>query len=178
MRGATDVGRDVPLFRYEAYMIPVGGQQLSFHPGKDGRGLIQIAEERFLETTKQDASKFVRLFEANPRCNCHGWVFTGGQRGIEDAHIRMILADNGYMSVTEAREGDVAVYETAEGISHSGLVRTVSSRFGIVIESKWGPFGVYIHGSESHPFPGTCKYYRSQRSGHLVTVRRMDESQR
>jgi hypothetical protein len=38
-------------------------------------------------------------------------------------------------------------------------------------ESKWGPFGVYLHGVDRQPFKGQCKFYRSERSGHQLTLR-------
>jgi len=50
-------------------------------------------------------------------------------------------------------------------------VRIADQHTPILVESKWGPFGVYLHGVEQQPFPGQCRFFRSTRSGHLLTLR-------
>jgi hypothetical protein len=172
-RALTDAGRVIPLFRFEAFVIPVEGQQLPFHPQHDGQFFLRMAEQKFLANTREDASKIVRLIEPHTACNCHGWVFTKGKFGIEDSQVSMILADNGYVRVNDPREGDIAIYEDGERIAHSGLVRITSAGAGILVESKWGPFGVFLHAPLAHPFPGACSFYRSTRSGHAIAITRV-----
>jgi hypothetical protein len=176
LRAITDTGRAIPLFRFEAFVIPVVGQQLPFHPERNGQYFLGMAERKFLTNTKQDPAKIVRLIEPHTACNCHGWVFAGGKFGIEDSHVSTILADNGYVPVKDARDGDIAIYENGERITHSGFVRPGSGNVGTLIESKWGPFGVFLHAPESHPFPGACSFYRSSRNGHTLALKRTDVS--
>jgi hypothetical protein len=44
----------------------------------------------------------------------------------------------------------------------------------ILIESKWGPFGVYLHTVDMQPFRGSCKFFRSSRADHLLVLNRSD----
>jgi hypothetical protein len=98
-------------------------------------------------------------------------VFTGGKYGIRDPEVAQILVDNGYVEVAMPREGDLAIYISETKITHSGIVRIVDQRSPILVESKWGPFGVYLHRVERQPLQGQCRFYRSPRSGHQLAPR-------
>jgi hypothetical protein len=147
----TDKGRAVSLFHFKMYST-------------DGD------VERFMQGTEKDRSQVIRLQEPNPASNCHGWVFTNGRYGIRDTDVAAILSDNGYVAVDEPREGDVAVYANADKITHSGLVRMADRHAPVLIESKWGPFGVYLHATAAQPFSGICKFYRSPRPSHALEL--------
>src|SRR5688572_8375408 len=147
----TDKGRAIGLFHFKMHSTP------------DEMAQFIGAEQKALD-------QFIRLTEPDSTANCHGWVFTGGKYGIRDPDVAGILADNDYAEVTEPREGDLAIYFKGEQISHAGLVRLADKKSPILVESKWGPFGVYLHPVEKHPWPGPCKFYRSPRSGHLLVV--------
>src|SRR5262245_14190283 len=172
MRAVTDRGRDVPVFAYEAVAIPVNGQQLTFRSRQDWTDFLTWMEQQFLAGTKQNPDDVVRVRPPDTAANCHGWLFAGGEFGIPDAEVPAILADNGYASVEQAQEGDIAIYRSGEEITHSGLVRRSDSQAGVVIESKWGPFGVYAHAPTSLPFRGECAFYRSPRRGHRLAITR------
>ncbi|MCE9526262.1 MAG: hypothetical protein K8R36_09440 [Planctomycetales bacterium] len=106
----------------------------------------------------------------NNRANCHGWVFTGGEYLLSRDGVERILEDNGYQPCKSPKPGDLIVYRNGDGeILHSGLVK--ASLFGgILIESKWGVGGRFVHGPEMQPY-GTCySYYRSSRRGHTVAI--------
>jgi hypothetical protein len=171
-RVLTDRHRVVPLFRFEALIFPVEGEQLAFQPERDGREFLQVAERKFLANTRQDVATLVRLVEPHTACNCHGWVFAAGLFGIDECHIPSVLADNGYTPVAEAREGDLAIYWSGERVAHSGIVHSVAPDAGVLVASKWGPFGVYLHAPASHPFPGACRFYHSARGGHTMAIER------
>lgn len=127
--------------------------------------------ERFIALHEMDLTQIIRLTEPNSAANCHGWVFTGGKYGIRDPDIAQVLVDNGYVEAAMPHEGDLAIYISDTKITHSGIVRMADQRSPILVESKWGPFGVYLHGVDRQPFKGQCKFYRSERSGHQLTLR-------
>jgi len=111
------------------------------------------------------ARKVIVRTKPDPSSNCHGWVFAEGRYWVNQ--IEVILADNGYLPVSAPAIGDLAIYRGIRGdIVHSGLVRTTAG--GILVESKWGPMGRYLHGPDDQPFGGLCAFYRSARRGHLL----------
>jgi hypothetical protein len=150
----TDKGRAISLFHFKMYSTAT-------------------EVEQFIETNEKDRAQLIRLLAANPASNCHGWVFTSGQYGIRDTDVAAILTDNDYLEVHEPREGDLAVYTAHDQkICHSGLVRIANKHEPLLIESKWGPFGVYLHAVKAQPFSAECKFYRSPRESHVLALRR------
>jgi len=166
----TDAGRRIPLFYFQAYVFPIEGEQLPFRPGHEGDIFLRLAEEKFLANTKQDVSRLIRVAEPSPQCNCHGWIFAEGKFLVQDAHVLTILADNGYSLVREPQAGDVVIFRRGDIAAHSGFVRLVRGGAGVLIESKWGPFGVFKHALDAHPFRGECCFYRSARRGHALEI--------
>jgi hypothetical protein len=151
-QAVTDKGRSVPLFHFKVHSSAAEA-------------------ERFIHADEKELSQFIRMCDASPTANCHGWVFTSGQYGIRDPEIAGILSDNAYAEAAEPREGDLAIYSIDNHITHSGVVRIVNRQGPVLVESKWGPFGVYLHAVEQQPFPGKCKFYRSPRRDHLLALR-------
>jgi hypothetical protein len=147
----TDAGRTIPLFQFEMLTSAEAAE------------LAILAEERYQH-------QVIRLGVSSPASNCHGWVFTGGQFGIRNPDVPQILADNRYEVVQDVREGDLAIYTNGNEITHSGLVRVADSSGKVLVESKWGPFGVFLHAPAMQPFSGMCAFYRSTRKGHLVAL--------
>jgi hypothetical protein len=84
----------------------------------------------------------------------------------------MILTDNEYAEVNRPQEGDVAIYRRDGDICHCGIVRIVDKHAPVLIESKWGPLGVYLHAPAAQPFGGECRYYRTSRQTHTLALRR------
>jgi hypothetical protein len=153
----TDQGRAIPLFHFKIHSTDVEVQQ-------------------FIDSHEKERSQIIRLIEPNPAANCHGWVFTGGQYGIRDPDVAAILSDNGYVEVAEPREGDLAIY-SSDRITHSGVVRIVDKHAAPLVESKWGPLGVYLHAIDKQPFGGTCRIYRSGRADHLIALERASSAE-
>jgi len=149
----TDKGRTIPLFHFKLHSTA-------------------SEVEQFIHSNEKDLSQIIRLSEANSASNCHGWVFTGGRYGIREGDVATILIDNSYGEVTDPREGDLAIYSNGDRFSHSGLVRIADKHAPLLIESKWGPFGVYLHTVDKQPFPGSCKFYRSSRADHMLVLNR------
>ena len=153
----TDQGRSIALFRFKIHSTEAEVQQ-------------------FIDSHEKDRSQIIRLQEPNSAANCHGWVFTAGAYGIRDAEIASILLDNGYAAASDPQEGDSAVYFHADRITHSGIVRLADKHAPILIESKWGPLGVYLHAAEQQPFGGACKFLRSARPDHLLALQRSNSA--
>jgi hypothetical protein len=149
----TDGGRSIPLFMASASAVPAGPD----------------AETRFLRDLKLE-KKLIQTAPADLRYNCHGWVFTGGQFWLRSAMVEAVLADNSYVAVKQPLSGDVAVFRNAVGeVTHTGLVRASGKDGGVLIESKWGRFGRYVHGPDEHGYRGqNVTYYRTTRGTHLL----------
>jgi hypothetical protein len=167
-QGLTDTGRPIRLFHFGAYIFPDPVEQLTFHPEHDGQLFLKMAEYNFLVNTRQDLARLNRLSPPNTACNCHGWVFTSGKFLVEEADVPTVLADNSYQPVPSPKKGDIAVYFNEGRAAHSGVVRFSTDSGTVIIESKWGPFGVFAHSPVAHPFSGQCRYYRSPRIGHAL----------
>jgi hypothetical protein len=102
--------------------------------------------------------------------NCHGWVFTGGRCWVLGESVEQILKENGYQAVSWPATGCVAVFRDYKGeVTHSAVVHSVSADGVVLLESKWGQLGRYIHSCADHIYTdNTCTYYRSSRNGHLL----------
>jgi hypothetical protein len=102
--------------------------------------------------------------------NCHGFVFAARRYWIGGGEIDGILDDNGYQATTTIRADDLAVYRGADGdVVHTAIVRGLAEHDIILVESKWGLAGRFIHPHDRHPYPGVaCTFYRSARLGHTL----------
>jgi hypothetical protein len=168
VKAVTDRGRDIPLFRYDALVLPPEGGQQRLDPRADRQLLLRLLQEQHLSNVAPPGSELVPLVEPRPVSNCHGWVFTSGQYGIQDPHVPSVMKENGYIPVLDPQESDLALYTGEAGIKHSGIVRRPERNGKVLIESKWGPFGVFLHAPQVHP--GGCSFYRSPRQGHQLTI--------
>jgi hypothetical protein len=102
--------------------------------------------------------------------NCHGWVFTGGRCWVRNKTVKMLVAENGYQTVRQPRPGDLALFRDTSGeFVHSAVVSSVSASGQVLLESKFGRAGRYLHTAEKHAYPEcSLTYYRSPRQGHLL----------
>ena len=148
----TDRGQDVALWELPAADVP------------------QLAEAdlAFLRSFATEA-RAIRTAEADGHSNCHGWVFAGGRYWVRSEVVDEILHDNGYLEAANPRVGDVVVYRDTDGkILHSGVVRGTSDDGHILVESKWGPLGRFMHLADDQPYPGAPTFYHSRRGGNLI----------
>jgi hypothetical protein len=148
----TDLGRPIPLFAY------------------DDDGSLPEAEQGFLGV-EQYKHQIIRLGDPSAESNCHGWVYTGGRYAIQGRHVEALLQDNGYIEVGEPVADDIVVYRLENGeVAHTGRVRLQDGEGLILIESKWGPLGVYLHPLMSQPYGARYTFYHSPRAGHGISV--------
>ncbi len=170
VRLITDSGRAIGLWRYEIVALPQGshGDWISKYGGNSA--VLEYFDQDFRKNCNRDVSSAIRVFNPTIDCNCHGWIFAGGRFGVGDEDVPAILQDNDYQPADNPGDGDLAVYWTNGHPSHSGIVR-ISAATGVqLIESKWGPFSVYLHLPAVHPFRGECCFYRTNRGGHANMV--------
>lgn len=82
----------------------------------------------------------------------------------------MILSDNGYCAVSQVQTGDLAIYRDRAGqVIHSGVVVGESLQGVVMVESKWGKLGRFIHSADRHDYSDAiCTFYRSPRPNHLL----------
>jgi hypothetical protein len=124
-------------------------------------------ERHFLEGGEWQEHVIARV-PPNDHSNCHGWVFTGGRYWLSPQDAAIILKDNHYQAVTNPEPGDLAIYhDDAGNVLHSGIVRGKIDE-DILIESKWGTLGVYLHLAQGCVYGSTVAYYHSGRQGHLL----------
>ena len=165
----TDRGAVLPLVRYEALITPDTRSRRPFDPDRDLNGFLAMIEEVFLARLVAPHCQMQRVRELNPASNCHGWTFLAGQHGIGDQYVPVILDQHGYEVVEEPRYGDLAIYRgDNDAIVHSGFVRLTVPGHEILVESKWGPFGVFLHSAEAHH--GRCMFYRTARHSDTLKL--------
>lgn len=129
--------------------------------------MLANAEERILLKTHLN-EEVIRRGAANDQSNCHGWVFAGGRFLLYRTDVELILRENGYREQAAARPGDLVVYREGRTIVHTGIVRYVTDEQPILVESKWGELGVFLHAVDKSVYGRNYTFYRSARSGHLL----------
>ena len=150
--GVTDRGRAITLFAFEV------------------RQPLEEIEDAML-TARHYAHQIIQVAEPSERSNCHGWVFADGRFGVPSEQVDMILADNGYRLVDAPREDDVVVYRNSGGdVLHTGVVQLVTDEGLVLVESKWGPLGVFLHPVAIQPYGIDFGYYRTSRPNHRLII--------
>jgi hypothetical protein len=126
------------------------------------------AEERILRKAHLE-KQVIRRAGVDDQSNCHGWVFTGGRFVLLAADVELILKENGYQDYPIPQPGDLVVYRQGGRIAHTGIVRYVSEGQPVLVESKWGELGVFLHPTDKTPYGTQCTFHRSARAGHLLS---------
>jgi len=150
----TDYGRTIPLYSPAA---PASAANLS-------------ACDNAVFTNGDFAARALRVGPPTDSFNCHGWTFSHGLYWIQGPDAETILADNGYLLVAEPQPGDLIIYRGYGGgpIQHSGIVFSAGPDRPVLVQTKWGKGGLYVHPPKDMPYPGDYFYYRSPRTGHLL----------
>jgi hypothetical protein len=154
-----------------AFAVTDAGTELAvFAPNLPPEGAAPVNEDGTLRGSRLKLG-VLHVGPPTPDYNCHGWVFLGGRHWLCDEQVDQVLEDNGYCPVSDPRPGDVLVYRDGEGTAvHSGVVRTAGDGL-VLVESKWGSLGRYLHAPTDHIYGDVSRtYYRSPRRGHLLTL--------
>jgi hypothetical protein len=155
---ATDAGRPVPLY---------------FRAKASDEAALKAGDAAVF-SFGQYAARAIRTAPPTEDYNCHGWVFTGGRFWVQAEDVETILEDNGYQPAADPLPGDLALYRGSSAsadpgpVLHSGVVLTAGPGHPVLVESKWGKSGRYVHAPDAIPYPGEVFYYRSSRAGHLL----------
>jgi hypothetical protein len=132
-------------------------------------GTLAEAEFKVLASARLTES-VMRRGAASDQTNCHGWVFTGGQYLLSGEDVEVILKENGYWEVTEPHAGDLVVYRQSGSIAHTGIVRYVSEGQPVLVESKWGVMGVFLHEADKSCYGSEITFYRNARGSHKLVA--------
>ena len=143
-----------------------------FRMAEDGTEPIDENEAFLVDITEST----IQRGPASAQANCHGWVFLDSQFLIPGEAVQQILDDNLYELTVDPIAGDVIVYRDGNrNIVHSGLVRGVLNDGTIIIESKWGIEGIFLHDPEGTPYSNQFEYYHSPRADNRVKIVPVDE---
>lgn len=108
---------------------------------------------------------------SDPRANCHGWTFTGGKYFVPGEFVETIVRENRYEPVAVPQVGDLVVWrDSSQFPVHTGIVKAVGRDDFVLVESKWGHKGRYLHEPRHPGYSENFTYYRSPRSGHLLRI--------
>jgi hypothetical protein len=155
--GVTDLGQTIELD------LPVDPADLAD---------LEDLEEASASIQQYQHHWLIRRGPPDDTANCHGWVFTNGKYNIAGRCVPTILDQNNYAKVKDPETGDLVVYRNSDNeISHTGIVRAVLGTNDVLIESKWGRMGVYLHPVEKSCYGKDFEYYRSERGSHVITMR-------
>jgi hypothetical protein len=98
------------------------------------------------------------------RYNCHDFTFFGGPATGAKRHPEELLIEQGFRPVDVPSVGDIIIYRERNGaIMHSGIVKAVGVGGFILIESKWGGRGRYLHQPEVQGMDAIISYYSNKR---------------
>jgi hypothetical protein len=53
-------------------------------------------------------------------------------------------------------------------IAHTAVVRYVTEGQPVIVEGKWGPFGVFLHAADRSIYGTDYTFHRSPRHGHIL----------
>lgn len=107
--------------------------------------LLDLEAEKLLNDP-QYAFQFIRTAPADVSYNCHGWTFRAGKRSVGDSEVQEWINSSRYKPVlTRPMPYDIVIYYQNNNICHSGIVQSISRNGIILVESKWGTLGRFIH---------------------------------
>jgi hypothetical protein len=149
----SDAGRPLPLYRIAEHLSQV---ELSATDSSlfDAWGL---------------SGHVIRTGAASDEYNCHGWVFAEGHYWVKGEDVPTILEDNGYRSTAQPQVGDIVIYrDYGAHVAHSGVVRVANPDNPILIESKLGKGGRFVHTPEALRYGVDLTYYHTARPDHSI----------
>ncbi len=98
-----------------------------------------------------------RVNEPTAVYNCHSyaWYYTSIYNPYWICDVGPFIDDNACSTafdVNSAQVNDIVVYLNENGVPlHSGVVSSIDSSGNLIVKSKWGQAGVYIHAIDSVP---------------------------
>lgn len=143
--------------------------------------LFECTEPRFAKPNSDELPRFLKRRivsgSSDPRANCHGWVFTGGRYFVDGRDVDAILSNNCYETVVEPLVDDLVVWRDSDQLPvHTGIVKATGLEGFVLVESKWGHMGRYLHEPQTAAYPENFSFYRSPRTGHRLRLLPAPES--
>lgn len=148
-----------PTPRHKRAFIEVRTRQDSFIPNERRKPRPKFWMEAALEMDKNDHDITVRSL-SGWGYNCVGMILASRRTWIEPDFLLDILADDGYDVLDDQNDilpGDLVVYRRNSTISHIGVILghqdliVGSSQKKLIVLSKWGMHGEYIHEVDDVP---------------------------
>ena len=138
----------------------------------DNANLEAVARrEARLLSEPLNSSRIIRVEGPETKGNCHGYVFAQGRFWVGGSAVDKILTENGYQRIPLPATGDVVIYREDSGaVSHSGIVRAVLPGSEVLIESKWGVLGTYVHLVDHSIYGNRFEYHRGRGASHSLTI--------
>lgn len=130
------------------------------HAGSKYEYLLELEAETLLHDPKYDL-QFIRTSQPEPSYNCHGWTFAGGKRAVGDGEVYRLISGFRYRPVIIPEPDDIVVYFDRQNIlCHSGIVKATGANGFVLVESKWGALGRFMHKLEAPQVAASHAYYR------------------
>ncbi len=130
-------------------VVLVSGMFLHARQGSVNTSGIDALLELEAETLLDDphySQQFIRTGPPEFLYNCHGWTFAHGQRAVTDEEVNAILQSGRYRKVTTPISGDIVIYYDKSGnLCHSGIIKATGRQGFVLVESKWGSAGRFLH---------------------------------
>lgn len=117
------------------------------------------------------AQQFIRTGPPEESYNCHGWTFARGRRALDTSEVRMLLTNGQYRNVESPEAGDIVIYYDSQGdICHSGIVKATGRNGFVLVESKWGSAGRFLHMLRLPKVQIRYEFYRRSQRGPRSTI--------
>lgn len=130
-------------------MAALGIHTLTGNPPPTGQSRWERSLELEATTLLNDphyAQQFIRTGPAKLEYNCHGWTFTRGRRDMTCDEVIERLNSGRYRKVMIPLPGDIVIYyDKDNNLCHSGVVKATGLRGFVLVESKWGGAGRFLH---------------------------------
>ena len=153
----TDKGREIKLYKYS-------------NPEDVPSDAEVLKRQKKLLASMALSEQVIALGLSTHGTNCFGRVFAGARYWLKGEDVPAILEDNHYYKVRRPMPNDVAIYYREDGtVEHAGTVRFAEPKGLIIVSSKWGRFGSFLHRHDLTLYSdANCTFYRTERKGHTL----------
>lgn len=122
------------------------------------------------------AQQFIRTGPPEESYNCHGWTFARGRRALDISEVKMQLSNGQFRKVPFPESGDIVIYYDDQGeICHSGVVKATGRNGFVLVESKWGSAGRFLHMLRLPKVQAQHEFYRRSIRGPRTTIPRAEK---
>jgi hypothetical protein len=155
----------------DVYALTDYGRPVVLYRAIDTNAYLFTVREKEAQETRELRFSLIGVAPPDETSNCFGWVFTAGAYWIYQPDVEHILEDNDYTPIAVPQLDDLIIYRDDSGeIAHCGIVRAAGKDGLILIESKWGQLGRYIHKPQDEIYGNHSTYYHTSRTSHALTI--------